>query len=165
MGYDLATAPVTHPRPGEPIMETIDRLPLGLRSCVHDFGFSVVHQFVMQGITSPKTIRHLILTVWGGAREVGNCRQPDRYAGQGIVAQIDDTLSVHGAPLLGRQVMALLRQKGNTLLSTEPTDEMVIASCSALSDRGTVTYEQKHRLRLRAALRRGDQDRWGWLSA
>lgn len=163
MTYDAATAPVTMPRPQELPIDVVDRLPANLRACVHDFGFSVVHAFVQAGVSNPRTIRHLVNAVFLGAREEGN-RRPDRRPGSGILSAIDDVLRANGCGAHARTLVSVLRTRGVTLLEMEPTHDMIAASCSALSDKiNVVSYEHKHRLRLRAALKQSDQDRWGWL--
>ena len=47
-------------RDAEKRMRTIDSWPPELRECVHEFGYEVVQQFVMNGVTQAKRIRHLI---------------------------------------------------------------------------------------------------------
>jgi hypothetical protein len=162
MAFSERHEPITSVRPAEVHADVVDRLPAELRSCVHDFGYSVVHAFVTAGVTKPTMIRHLIHSVYLGAREAGN-RRPAVAAGKGVLGIMDDVLSAHGAPSIARPIVVTLRRDGMTILQVEPTQDMVAASCAALSNRGTITYEQKHRLRLRAALRCGDKARWGWL--
>lgn len=44
-------------------MESIDRLPPQTRELVHDLGFYIVDQFLQNGVTKPKAIRHLVNVV------------------------------------------------------------------------------------------------------
>ncbi|MQY48209.1 hypothetical protein GAO09_19430 [Rhizobiales bacterium RZME27] len=41
-------------------MDRIDQLPPALRELVHDYGFTVVDNFVRMGVTKPKQIKHLV---------------------------------------------------------------------------------------------------------
>jgi len=43
--------------------EKIDALSPQLRELVHEWGFTIVDNFMMCGVTKPKHIRHLINTV------------------------------------------------------------------------------------------------------
>lgn len=44
-------------------MSEIDRLSPQLRELVHEYGWYVVDQFLKQGISKPRIIRHLVETV------------------------------------------------------------------------------------------------------
>lgn len=41
-------------------MAAVDALSPDLRALVHEYGLSLVHQFLNHGITKPKAIRHLV---------------------------------------------------------------------------------------------------------
>ena len=41
-------------------MEAIDRMSSDQRALVHDYGFSIVYQFMCAGVTKPSRIRHLV---------------------------------------------------------------------------------------------------------
>lgn len=41
-------------------MEKVDALSPELRALVHEYGFHIVNQFMMHGITRPRIIRHLV---------------------------------------------------------------------------------------------------------
>ncbi|TIO72143.1 hypothetical protein [Mesorhizobium sp.] len=41
-------------------MAKIDALSPELRSLVHEYGYHIVNQFMMNGVTSPRLIRHLV---------------------------------------------------------------------------------------------------------
>lgn len=44
-------------------MDTIDRLSPEIRALVHEFDWTIVHQFLNCGVRDPRHIRHLIVTV------------------------------------------------------------------------------------------------------
>lgn len=44
-------------------MEYIDDLPAGIRALVHEYGYTVVDQFLALGVTNPRHIKHLVETV------------------------------------------------------------------------------------------------------
>lgn len=143
--------------------EEIDNLPPGLRDCVHEFGWSVVRAYMEHGISKPNVIRHLIHTAWNGPREPGNKRGHERGGGNRAIQALDTyLLRADGVPH-GRELVGLLRNSNIVLLPFEPTDKMVLASIDALSKRGTVTYENKHRIRLRAAMKAGVAEAWPFL--
>ena len=52
-------------------MDRVDAMSPALRACVHEFGLTIVDQFIACGVTNPRHIRHLIETVRGGAVEIG----------------------------------------------------------------------------------------------
>lgn len=52
-------------------MNRVDDMPPALRACVHDFGLTLVDQFIACGVTNPRHIRHLITACWQGSTEVG----------------------------------------------------------------------------------------------
>jgi hypothetical protein len=44
-------------------MAAIDNLDPDVRSCVHEYGWNVVHAFMLLGVNRAKHIRHLVETV------------------------------------------------------------------------------------------------------
>ena len=148
-------------RQGDTLDKT-DALPKALRDCVHEFGYSVVHTFVQCGVTHPNTIRHLIHTVYKGAREPGN-KRPAAKGHHRALDALDDYLLLHEGTITGRSLIGLLREASCVVLPREPTPAMVGASIAALSTHGIVTYEQKHLIRLRAAIREGEREAWPFL--
>lgn len=44
-------------------MAKIDALPPDIRALVHEYGYSVVENFMACGVTKPRHIRHLVETV------------------------------------------------------------------------------------------------------
>lgn len=41
-------------------MQRIDELPAEVRALVHEYGFRIVDNFLMCGVTKPRQIRHLV---------------------------------------------------------------------------------------------------------
>lgn len=140
------------PQGGDPI-DLVDSWPRELRLCVYDFGFSVVYAFVAAGVTNPRAIRQLINVVYLGAREPGNVR-----AGQpGPIRLLEEALTMHGAPGSSRAVLAHLRANFHTIVSYQPTADMLEASLHALDNAPLVPKAVKHRMRLEAAVRASDR--------
>jgi hypothetical protein len=44
-------------------MSQIDSLEPDMRALVHEYGYHVVHSFMIRGITKPRILRHLVETV------------------------------------------------------------------------------------------------------
>jgi hypothetical protein len=108
-------------------MDVIDALPKEVRELVHEFGYTMIRAFLDLNVTKASAIRHLILQVKRGSLDTGN----------GKSAQS------------GRIMVAI---------PSEPTPEMIYASMNTVtpSDPVIVTDKyEKHKLRLRAALKAG----------
>src|ERR1700761_3981407 len=84
--------------------EDVDLLPPALRDLVHEFGWSVVRNFLDCGVTDPRRIRHLVHTVWLGPREPGNKRAAGKQV-SGSLAALDDFLVRHEFPVVGRALI------------------------------------------------------------
>lgn len=143
-------------------IETLDRAPPGLRDCVHEFGLSVVMAFVHCGITKPATIRHLVHVVHMGAREPGNKKNAG-YSGHRGLDRLDLMLMSYGTVPHARAIIGALRDCSLVPVPIDPTPRMVAASITALAGHPVVTYERKHQLRLRAAIRAGGRECWPFL--
>lgn len=96
--------------------ESVDKLPAGLRACVHEFGFSVVKSFIDAGVSKPSSIRHLVHVAWLGAREPGNRRSRPGDGSTAFANQIEDYLIQQGVQMNVRGFVRLLRQGGFVLL-------------------------------------------------
>lgn len=138
--------------PGTLPIELVDTWPAGLRALTHEFGFSVVHAFVIAGVTRAGTIRQLVKAVYLGAREPGNARP----AGSPPVRLLEDALVMHGAPGASRAILAYLRGNHHTVVPIEPTHHMLHASLGALDGAPLASRHTKHRMRLTAALKAAD---------
>lgn len=145
-------------------IENVDNLPPAFRALVHEFGWSIVRAFMDCGMTQPHRIRHLIHTVWQGNKEPANKR---KSAGPGsrALSSLDDLLIQSGSSVNAQTVIGLLRSADLAAVIRDPTPNMIAASSNALDEANTgrVTHEQKHQLRLRAAIRRGEADLWPFL--
>lgn len=111
-------------------MARLDALPKEIRELIHEHGLTVVQAFLDQGVTKAAGIRHLIQQVRTGSLEPGI----GGGSGKGWV------------------------QSGRTMcvVPREPTPAMIDASMAEVSNHNvTVDKYEKHRLRLRAAIRIG----------
>lgn len=109
-------------------MSYIDSLPKDVRELVHEHGFTVVKAFLDQKITKASAIRHLIDTVRTGS--------------------IDPGTGTGGVGMVGGRKMCVI--------PVEPTPAMIAASMATVANHDMlVSKEEKHRLRLRAAIKAG----------
>ena len=127
-------------------LDRVDKMPPDLRECVHEFGFGIVNLLVFNGVTNPKAIRMIVTAIWGGARDDSQKRN--------IRNTIDWLLSQSGTGVSSKTFYRLLAENNLAIVSAEPTRAMLDASLAAVSDHTLrCTKEEKHRRRLRAALR------------
>ncbi len=109
-------------------MSRIDALPKDIRELIHEHGLSVVQAFLDHGLTKAKAIRHIITQVRTG--------------------------SIEASPGNGNG----WQQAGRTMcvVPLEPTSAMIEASMAEVSGHNVVVDKfEKHRRRLRAAIRAG----------
>ena len=126
--------------------ETLERFDPALRDCVHEFGMAIVQLCLHVGVTDPRRIRVLVHGIWSGARSVGQ-------RGSHPVEVLDWLLPQQTEPISTKAIVGVIHAKGHTIVSRTPTKAMVDASLSALDDEGWVTKQEKHKLRLAAAIR------------
>lgn len=125
-------------------LETVDNMPGDLRRCVHEFGFPIVQAMLCAGVKNPAQIRNLVREVWCGARQYGQGND---------VRNSVDVLLAQGI-LSTASLAAFLAANNLAIVTVEPTRAMLAASMAEVSNFDTrVTKEEKHRRRLRAALR------------
>lgn len=124
-----------------------DQMPRPLRECVNEFGYAIVSCCLISGITSPSVIRKIVPEIWAGARE-----QSQRH---GAIGTLDWLLVQAGAGISAATLRRLLAQNNMLIVSAEPTAAMTTASMSTVAGGvyGKISKQEKHRLRLQAALR------------
>lgn len=125
-------------------LDMVDNFPPDLRECVHDFGLPIVRTLVKHGICKPSHIREIVREIWNGPRQDGQRN--------GTLGSVDFALARGGVtlPMLRR----MLEENNMAIVSCEPTRAMLDASMAAVSGYNVrVSKEEKHRRRLRAALR------------
>jgi len=109
-------------------MQTIDSLPEDWRALVHEYGFAVVMAMIGCGVKKPRHARHIINTVLD---ELSPLR--GSFSNQGTKTRAENRLA---------------------LIPCEPTEAMILASMATVASFEVhVTKREKHKLRLRAALR------------
>ena len=115
-------------------MQTIDNLPEDWRALVHEHGFNVVMAMLDCGVKKAKHARHIINTVLDELSPVRGS-----FSSQGTRTRAENTLA---------------------LIPREPTEAMINASMATVASfEVSVTKYEKHRLRLRAALRAATLER------
>lgn len=109
-------------------MARIDSMPKEIRELIHEYGLTVVQAFLDLGVTRPTSIRHLIRQVQTGSNDPGT--------------------AIGGTGMIGGRAMCVMPR--------EPTPAMIEASMATVSNHDVdVDKYEKHRLRLRAALKAG----------
>jgi hypothetical protein len=110
-------------------MNRVDALPADIRELIHEEGLSVVQAFLDQGVKSAAGIRHIIMRVRNGSIDPGT--------GQGGKGWVQSGRTMAVVPM-------------------EPTPAMIQASMDEVSGHNVIVDKyEKHRRRLRAALRVG----------
>lgn len=125
-------------------LEETDNLSPDLRRCVHDFGLPIITVLKKFGITDPRHIREIVREVWAGPRQDGQSG--------GTMGSVDFALSRGGTSV--SMLRRMLAENNMVIVSCEPTRAMLDASMAEVSGHNIkCTREEKHRRRLRAALR------------
>lgn len=126
----------------------IESMSPGLRECVHEYGYAIVHACLESKVSDPSRIRNLVREIWEGARQPAQ----RRTAG----GTIDWLLLQAGAGISAATLFRILADNGFALVTVEPSPQMIAASMAEVSGfNKVVTKSEKHRLRLRAAIKAG----------
>lgn len=145
--------------------EMTDAMPAGLRACVHEFGFPIVHAFIECGVSDPRQIRHLVGTCWDGPRSFGDRADRERTGRSSTLEKLDWLLTQSGSAITAETLLRILKQRNLVILPLDPADFMVDASLEATGAMGLVSKREKHQGRLAAALRAGAVRLWPHLFA
>lgn len=132
--------------------EKMEDMPAEIRSCIHEFGFEIVSACMNYGVNDPRQIRDLVREVWAGARQPS---QSKIGKGTNALNKIDWVLLQAGAGISAERLIRTLNFNGLSVIPMSVTPKMVEASMNALDGHGLVTKQQKHTIRLDAALRAG----------
>jgi len=141
-------------------LEETDGMPADLRACVHEYGYAIVHACVEAKVTDPRRIRQLVREIWSGAR------QPAQRIGTGTphrnaLEYLDWVLIQAGAEISAATLIRVLRDNHLVVVPDEPTFQMIEASKATVSNHNMkVTKSDKHRLRLKAAIKAAIQQFW-----
>jgi len=133
--------------------EDIEAMPPALRQCVHEYGYAIVQACLQCGVTNPNNIHQLVREIWDGAR------QPKQRRPRG--GSLDWILIQAGAEISAATLVRVLAQNNLHIVPADPTTAMVEASKAEVSDFcERVTKTEKHRRRLRAAIKVGGKHLW-----
>lgn len=119
-------------------MERVDAFPPEIRAIIHEHGLEIVQEYWNHGVRKARSIQHLIATTLAWDNAEGNPRfgfnkSPNR-----------------GTSPLYKKMISVPR---------EPTSAMIQASLAEVSGFDQrVTKTEKHRIRLRAALRAAEKE-------
>ena len=134
-------------------MEEIDRLPPALRACVYEFGFEIVRVCMSYGIVKPNQIRNLVREIWAGARQP--TQRKNRASQSRALNAVDWVLIQSGCDITAERLIRTLDYNGIFIAPQGVAESMVIASMSAIDGMGPLTKYEKHKIRLKAALKAG----------
>lgn len=140
-----------------------DAMPASLRACVHEYGFPIVSVLRQAGITNPNQIRSVVHTIWCGARSITATQRPGhggRAQPSAVLAHLDWLLLQNEAHITATTLIRVLASSRMVIVPLEPNHIMVDASIAATGQMGLVSKEEKHRGRLRAALKAGAERLW-----
>lgn len=125
-------------------LDSVDRMSPGLRACVHEFGLPIVRIMTKFGIRDPRHIREIVRECWLGGRQAGQK--------SGAFNTLDVILA--RGPVSSMQLRRILEENNMAIVRAEPTRAMIEASMAEVSGHNVLcTREEKHRRRLRAAIR------------
>lgn len=130
-------------------LEEVDEWSPGMRQCVHEYGYPIVRMFMNAGVYSPRHIHMLVNEIWRGARQEGQ---------RGGALDAADSLLSRGV-LNTKTLVRFLGESDLVIATVNPTKSMVAASMAEVSGFNVrCTREEKHRLRLTAALKVAKQE-------
>lgn len=125
-----------------------DGMPPDLRQCVHEFGFAIVNACLSHGVKSPGAIRQLVHEIWEGARQP--CQRRIH------LGTVDWLLMQAGSPISAPKLFRVLAANAHAVVPIDPNPKMIAASMAEVSNFDVrCTKEEKHRRRLRAAIKAG----------
>lgn len=137
-------------------LREVDELQPDLRACVHEYGYAIVRACAQAGVVRPNAIRQLVHSIWDGARQPHqrkNFNRPRDEQESPVLDKLDWVLIQAGSTVGARALLRVLWQNGMAIIPTSPGSVMVKASMATVT-RGdvTVSKEEKHKLRLKAAI-------------
>jgi hypothetical protein len=141
-------------------LDETDQMPAALRECVHEFGYAIVHACVQRGVVEPRHIRSLVREIWDGARQPAQRNRIGRKYSP-VLDSLDWILIQAGAGISATTLVRVLWDKGMVIVPNEPGHVMIEASLATVTGGNVIcTKPEKHRRRLRAALRAQAQRLW-----
>lgn len=130
-------------------LDIVDRMPGDLRECVHEFGLPIVAVLTRHGVKDPKAIREIVKEIWLGPRQGGQT---------GGALKTLDVILARG-PISFKALSRMLADCTYVIAPLTPTKAMIDASLAEVSGHNVLCSKQdKHRLRLMAALKAASQD-------
>jgi len=155
----------TDSKPGDMIgrraqraLDETDNMHGPLRQCVHEYGYAVVNSFRLAGVTEPRMIHQVMREIWEGPR------QPTQRTGKKghrpMLQKLDVLLIQAECTISAATLVRFLWDQNLIIVPREPTQAMVDASIDAVSRMGLVSKTEKHRGRLRFALRAAVETFW-----
>lgn len=138
--------------------QLVDAMPADLRSCVHEFGFAIVNVCLQAGVRKPSMIRQLVHEIWDGARQPS--QRANGINNNSAIAKLDWLLLQEQCPVSANKLLRSLAQSNHFLVPRDPTTPMIAASMKAIETMGRLTKQDKHRIRLSAAIKANAQSMW-----
>jgi hypothetical protein len=141
-------------------LEETDAMSPELRECVHEFGYAIVRALISHGIKEPRAIRQLVHEIWMGARQPAQRNRIGRKYSP-VMETLDWVLLQAGSQIGAVTLLRVLWANSMVIVPYEPSSIMVDASLAELRDFDVkCTKTEKHRRRLRAAIRAQAQRLW-----
>lgn len=132
-------------------MERTDAMTKAQRELVHEFGLPIVSVCLKHGVERAAAIREIVREIWSGARQEGQ-----RCDARGT---LDWLLMQSGSNVSAKTLCRILADNNLFIVSAEPSRAMLTASMAEVSGHNVrCTREEKHRRRLRAAIRAAAAD-------
>lgn len=130
-----------------------DSLPADVRAMVHEVGLPIVEAFLQVGVTEARHMRHIARLFWSAAHGQDNARV-------GARANLDVMLRQSGGAPHSAALARLMASMQLVIVASHPTPRMVQASIAETGRHGLLSKEQKHHVRLAAAMKEGAAELW-----
>jgi len=141
-------------------LEATDDMKAGLRQCVHEYGYAIVQACLQAGVNEPRTIRQLVREIWAGARQPAQ-RTGTGSARRNALEHLDWVLIQANAEINASTLIRILKDNNLVIVPDEPTFQMIEASKATVANHDLkITKSDKHRLRLRAAIKAAVEQFW-----
>lgn len=134
-------------------LDRTDAMRPELRAVVHEIGLPIVEQFITAGVRDPAQMRAIARMFWTASSGQENGKV-------GVMKHLDVMVARAGGVPNSDALAVLLASSNMVILPMRPSRDMVRASITELAYHGTVSHEEKHRLRLTAAIAWGAKEYW-----
>jgi hypothetical protein len=128
-----------------------------MRRCVHEYGLPIVDACLTAGVQEPRRIRQLVRDIWCGTRDTGNQKLVGH---KGMIGRLEWVLAQNNSPIGAMTLLRILEQSDFYIVPRTPWACMVEASMNETRKHGLLTKQEKHRVRLIAAVKAAARFAW-----